>query len=233
MSAEPPAGAVAPKVFVSYTHDSPRHTQQVLDFATFLRGHGVDAVLDRWSNDARRDWYSWAIGEMTGADYVIAVASKKYRATADGLGPGDEHKGAQSEAALLRELVHGDRGRWLPKILPVVLFGHDVDEIPLFLQPNTANHYVVTALTLPGADELLRVIFGRPAHVRPALAQRPSLPPLSGGTTTEGTTEDTAAPQPQPAAESHERRGSVHNVVTGTVVGSVIQAGDIHGDVHF
>lgn len=41
----------------------------------------------------------------------------------------------QSEAALLRELVYGDRAMWLPKILSVILPGHGIDQIPLFLQP--------------------------------------------------------------------------------------------------
>jgi hypothetical protein len=36
-----------PRVFVSYTHDSEAHKQLVLEFATFLRGHGIDAELDQ------------------------------------------------------------------------------------------------------------------------------------------------------------------------------------------
>jgi hypothetical protein len=66
---------VAPKVFVSYVHESERHQADVLAFATFLRGQGVDATLDLWSAAARHDWYAWAIKEMTEATYVIVVAS--------------------------------------------------------------------------------------------------------------------------------------------------------------
>lgn len=163
----------APKVFVSYAHDDTAHKCQVLDFATFLRRQGVEAVLDTWAADVRQDWYAWAIREMTEADHVIVVASPKYREMGDGLGPAELHRGLQSEAALLREHVHTDRLRWLPKVLPVLLPGHDVSEIPLFLQPATATRYRVTSCTPEGAEELLRVLLGQPVAVPPVSAHRP------------------------------------------------------------
>lgn len=161
-----------PRVFVSYAHESPEHEDQVLRFASFLRDQGIEAVLDTWFAGDRRDWYAWAIKEMTGADYVIVIASRRYRRVGDGSGPVDLHQGVQSEAALLRDLVYGDRGHWLPKVLPVILDGHDRDEIPLFLQPNTASRFEVRALTVAGATELLRVIVRQPARIPPPVAAR-------------------------------------------------------------
>ena len=37
-----------PKVFISYSHDSPEHKQWVLELGTKLVQNGVDVVLDRW-----------------------------------------------------------------------------------------------------------------------------------------------------------------------------------------
>jgi SEFIR domain len=37
-------GAV--KVFISYSHDTPEHSQRVLQLANALRAHGVDVALD-------------------------------------------------------------------------------------------------------------------------------------------------------------------------------------------
>lgn len=164
----------APKVFVSYAHDDTAHKCQVLDFATFLRQHGVEAVLDTWAADVRQDWYAWAIKEMTEADYVIVVASPRYRELGDGMGPAELHKGIQSEAALLREHVYADRTRWLPKVLPVLLPGHDLSEIPLFLQPSTASRYHVRSCTPEGAEELLRVILRHPVVAPPVSPHRPT-----------------------------------------------------------
>lgn len=206
----------AVKVFVSYAHESAEHKAHVLELATFLRGVGIEAVLDTWASDVRRDWSAWAVGEMTAADFVLVVASAEYRRAGDGNGPAAANLGVQSEAALLRELVHGNRSAWVPKILPVVLPGHEVDQIPLFLQPHTATHFLVPAVTMAGMDELLRVILGQPGHLPPEVSShRPFLPPLSGG-----------APAEPPAERD------VVNRITGTVNGKVIQAHTIHGDIH-
>jgi hypothetical protein len=182
MPTDPPAAGPAPKVFVSYAHDSPEHRDQVRAFASFLRGQGVEAVLDTWAAAGqRRDWSSWAIKEMTGADFVVVIASHAYRLVGDGCGPPGIHRGAQSEAALLRDLVHGDRDHWLPKILPVLLAGHGIDEIPLFLQPHTASRYPVPTLTANAAADLLEVIRRQPEQVAPPVAtQPPELPSPPG-----------------------------------------------------
>ncbi len=135
-------------------------------------------MLDIWFTGTRQDWYAWAIREMTSVDYVLVIASPRYRQVGDGASPANVHKGVQSEAALLRDLVFGDRDRWLPKILPVVFEGHHVDDIPLFLQPHTATHYKLGAFTVEDAAALLRVIQRR--NVRPGPPDgnrdRPSAP---------------------------------------------------------
>jgi hypothetical protein len=194
-----------PKVFVSYAHESDGHKALVLEFATFLRDAGVAVVLDRWSADVRQDWYSWAIREMTAADFVVVVASERYRLTGDGNGPSTEHRGVASEAALLRELVYGDRAAWLPKVLPVVLPGHVLGQIPLFLQPHTASRYHVTSFDPAGAEELLGVIFGQPVVV----TERPPVPPETAST------------------------ARVVNQINGTVHGKIIQVDTINGNVTF
>lgn len=215
--------AGAPKVFVSYAHGSDEQMTQVLAFATFLRNTGIEAVLDLWAADARQDWYSWAIREMTGADFVLVVASGRYRRWGDGSGPNTEHRGIQSEAALLRELVYADRAAWLPKILPVVLPGQRVDQIPLFLQPTTASHYVVTSFTTTGAEELLRVVLRQPGHVPPEVRkERPVLPPRSGGS---------GEPAPDQPAHTGHQPGQVVYQINGSVIGKVVQAEHIHGNV--
>ena len=168
------------KAFVSYAHESAEHKNQVLALATLLRQNGVEAVLDVWAAEARIDWYAWAIKEMTEADYIVVVASEKYLRVADGT-PSPEHRGVQSEAALLRDLVWDDRGIWLPKILPVLLPGRQIKEIPRFLQPSTATRYEVNAFTQQGIEDLLRVILGQPSHIAPPVGEPPVLPARSDG----------------------------------------------------
>ncbi|MGX7829684.1 toll/interleukin-1 receptor domain-containing protein [Actinokineospora sp. 24-640] len=167
-----------PTVFVSYTHQTPQHKQLVLEFARTLQQLGIDTTLDRWTTGIRKDWYPWMIETVTRSDYILAIASSAYRRIGDGA-LGRRHRGTQSEAALLRELVYSDRRRWLPKILPVVLPDHTVDQIPLFLQPRAMDNFVIKDLTQAGMEDLLRVLTQQPKHLPPALGTLPALPPLT------------------------------------------------------
>jgi len=166
-------------VFVSYTHDSDDHKALVLEFATFMRACGIDADLDQWFTDRRRDWYTWMIDLAKRADFIIVVASPVYRQVGDGEVSSHENRGSQSEASLLREMLHRDRDTWVPKLLPVILPGGAPDDIPLFLQPYTADHYQVTEFTEMGALALLRVLTAQPERLRPPLGRMPVLPPGS------------------------------------------------------
>ncbi|MEU0536416.1 toll/interleukin-1 receptor domain-containing protein [Amycolatopsis tolypomycina] len=165
------------RVFVSYTHDSPEHREHVLALSDFLVRHGLDVTLDQWQPVARQDWYTWAIAGIETADHVIVVASARYREVADGYASAESNRGLQSEAALLREKLHSDRPAWTRKILPVVLPGHTPAEIPAFLQPQTADHYLVTGFTVAGCEPLLRVLTGQAPYVKPAPGRVPVLPP--------------------------------------------------------
>ncbi|WP_026423733.1 SEFIR domain-containing protein [Actinokineospora inagensis] len=197
-----------PRVFLSYTHDSPEHRDEVRYFAERLVESGVDVCLDQWHLGGRQDWYVWALAEIPAADFVLVVGSPRYRIAGDGQAAAEDNRGLQAEAAILRDLLQHDRGVWTGKILPVLLPGHEPDEIPLFLQPLGADHYRV-GYDAEGMEDLLRVLLGQPPYIRPELGRRPVLPARSTPRVGE--------------------RGRVYNSIRGTVNGTVIQAG---GDVH-
>jgi hypothetical protein len=208
----------SPKVFISYAHESEAHREQVLALATFLRETGIDTTLDVWSADTRRDWYSWAIQEMTAADFVLVVASAQYRSTGDGAIT--KHRGVQSEAALLRELLYSDRLTWLPKILPVILPGHTVAQVPLFLQPHTASHFPVTSFDTTGAALLLQVLLHRSTDEMPEVPaeQEPGIPPVP----------DAELETPS----EHAAPARLINQINGTIIGGkIIQTDSITGNI--
>lgn len=167
----------SPKVFVSYAHDSEDHKRDVLTLAALLMKCGVDVELDQWVVGRRQDWSAWAIQHMIQSDYVLVVASPHYRRVGDGQLLTGVNRGVQSETAVLRDLLHSDRATWLPKLLPVVLPGRNIDEIPVFLQPYSADHYQITKLTMSGIEDLLRTITQQPSQIRPPLGKVPVLEP--------------------------------------------------------
>lgn len=148
-----------PRVFITYTHDSADHKKDVRVLCGLLTDAGIRVTLDQGEpSNIRRDWSQWMTTGISRADYVIAIASKAYRSV--GLGEfGDRvHGGAQAEYHLLMTLLRENRDTWLRRILPVVLPGHELAEIPVGFQPYDADHYIVNRLDAGGVAELLRVI---------------------------------------------------------------------------
>jgi hypothetical protein len=58
--------------------------------------------------------------------------------------------------------------------------GHDVEEIPRFLQPHTTTHYRFS-FAPGGADDLLRTLTGRAAHPEPPIGEPWAPPPDDAG----------------------------------------------------
>jgi hypothetical protein len=166
-----PEGAepdTCPRVFVTYSHDSEEHKSLVREFCTVLRRDaGVDVHLDQWDDDGRVDWSLWAMEQIREADFILAIASPAYRVRAEGLAPADEGRGAQFEAALLRDGLTRDLVEQTGRILPVVLPGRSVKEIPSFLRPYSTTHYLVDELTVAGVEGLLAALNNVAKHPKP------------------------------------------------------------------
>jgi hypothetical protein len=144
-----------PRVWICYAHDPPEHKVQVEEFAKFLRQQiGVDVHLDAWYLEKRLDWAQWAINQLDEADFVLVMASPKFRERADGRGSPTDGRGSRFEAAMMREKMTANQSLWIGRILPIVLPGRSVDEIPDFLFPHSATYYKIPEFTLNGVAEL-------------------------------------------------------------------------------
>lgn len=152
-----------PRVFISYAHEDPEHKAQAHHFGDLLLRCGIDAHMDQWEAPKRKDWHLWAIRQIKAADFVLILASPTCKAVGDGAGEPNRNRGMESETAILRELLQQDREQWGPKLLPVVLPGESVENLPLYLQPRTMDHYEVEELTEEGIEDLLRALTERRA----------------------------------------------------------------------
>jgi len=211
----------SPYVFISYSNDSPEHRDQVLAFATLLRTRfAVDAHLDRWYEDTRRDWPQWAVDQLGKAAFVLAIASPSFRERADGRTGPDDGRGARFEGAIMRSKLTRDHADWTRRILPVVLPGFSVDDIPDFLMPYSASHFIVPELTPAGIADLVRTLTGQPRHPMPELGSSPVPPPADTGTSTS---------RPN-AAPTVQRTNKIKNSKIGTIVmGDSYHIGEANG----
>lgn len=68
----------SPKVFVSYSYDSPDHKSWVGNFASKIREYGIDVTYDRWEILAGDDLPAFMERQLLSADFVIVVCTKTY-----------------------------------------------------------------------------------------------------------------------------------------------------------
>jgi hypothetical protein len=162
----------APRVFITYAHDSPEHKALVLQFAKFLRVDiGLDVHLDSWYDTRRRDWSAWAVEQLTVADFILVIASPDYRRRADGTSPTDEGRGAQFEAAMLRDNLTRNLRRETERILPVLLPGRSVEDVPVFLNAYSTSRFHIHEFTEAGVADLMAAITGDGEHPMPQRGQ--------------------------------------------------------------
>ncbi|HEV2964908.1 MAG TPA: toll/interleukin-1 receptor domain-containing protein, partial [Candidatus Angelobacter sp.] len=65
----------APKVFISYSHDSSEHQDRVRQLADRLRCDGIDACIDQYTPAPPQGWPMWTEEQIRTADYVLLVCS--------------------------------------------------------------------------------------------------------------------------------------------------------------
>jgi TIR domain len=74
----------APRVFISYSHDSCAHEDRVRALADRLREEGVDAVLDQHNTAPPGGWPMWTDREIERADFVVLVCTDVYQRRVEG-----------------------------------------------------------------------------------------------------------------------------------------------------
>ena len=180
------AAIVPLRVFISYAHDDAAHEERVREFWFFLRANGIDARLDLQGLEERRDWAEWITHEVRDADRVLVIASPEYRRRAEGDAGPSEGRGVQWESRLIRDRFYADQQAGWQQFIPVVLPGCSANDIPSWLAPTSATHYVVSDYTVAGAESLLRVLTRQPQEVEHQLGAAPRLPSRSGELATMG-----------------------------------------------
>jgi len=65
-----------PKVFISYSHDSPAHAAKVLALSNRLRGNGIDAVVDQYEPFPPRGWIEWMKHQVRDAQFILVVCTE-------------------------------------------------------------------------------------------------------------------------------------------------------------
>lgn len=159
---------ITPRVFVSYSHDSELHREDVLQLALKLRESGIDASIDRFVAAPPQGWPRWMMNEIDSASFVLLICTDTYRRRFEGREAPGKGQGATLEGLLATQHIYNS-STVNHKFIPILLAGHESEVVPVVLQP-------YTRYKLPRQwDELLRHLTDQPEIVAPPLGTRPVL----------------------------------------------------------
>ena len=115
-----------PKVFISYSHDSPDHRQWVSELSAKLRHNGVDAILDQWDLSLGDDLTLFMERGIRDSDRVLVICTDSYvsKANAGEGGVGYER------LIVTAQLVHN---LGTDKFIPVIRQASGEEKTPTFL----------------------------------------------------------------------------------------------------
>ncbi|HEY0428624.1 MAG TPA: toll/interleukin-1 receptor domain-containing protein [Pyrinomonadaceae bacterium] len=160
----------APKVFISYSHDSPTHKQWVADLATRLREAGVDVQLDQWDLRYGHDVTRFMEDGLAKSSRVLVVCTDNYIRKADE----GESSGVGYERLIITSELVIDLGT--DKFIPIVRNVSGKRKAPRFLVTRLSIDFSNDADFEKNYEELLRELHGTPALIKPPLGPNPFEP---------------------------------------------------------
>ena len=157
---------MAPKAFISYSHDTAAHKEWILKLGKDLREAGVDVALDQWDLVPGQDVSLFMQKNIAEADRVIMVCSSSYVAKSDkGIG------GVGYERLIVTaEVVQAIDTK---KFIPIIRGANPNRKLPTFLGPRLYIDFENDEVYQTKLVELAREIHGAPAIPKPPLG--PSL----------------------------------------------------------
>ncbi|HTC48453.1 MAG TPA: SEFIR domain-containing protein [Candidatus Aquilonibacter sp.] len=160
-----------PRVFTSYSHDSPEHEAGVLALSDRLRDDGVDAILDQYESAPAEGWPFWMDHQIRDADFVLVVCSETYLRKIEDREEPRKGQGVVWELNTIFNHLYSAK-LVSTKFIPVLLESASSDYIPLPLRGFT--HYRVG--TEPDYNKLYRRLTNQPLVSKRPLGKLKRLP---------------------------------------------------------
>src|SRR5215831_3427087 len=95
-----------PKVFISYSQESPEHEDRVLAFSNRLRADGIDCILDQYEISPPEGWPRWMDRQIQIADFVLLICTPTYFRRVMGQEESGIGHGVLWESALIYQYIY-------------------------------------------------------------------------------------------------------------------------------
>jgi SEFIR domain-containing protein len=159
------------RVFISYSHDSQAHADEVFALANRLRADGIDCSVDQYEESPPEGWPQWMDRQIRESQFVLVVCSEFYFNKLHGKVKPDEGHGVKWEGKLVYQHLYNEAAN--SKFIPVLLANGKPEHIPTPLQG--ATHYRPSQKS--DFDRLYWRLRGVPLKQKPALGKLKPLPP--------------------------------------------------------
>ena len=155
-----------PKVFISYSHDSPEHKRWVSELAARLRHNGIDAILDQWDLGLGDDITRFMERGIVDANRVLVICTDKYvsKANADEGGVGYERMIVNAE--LVQNLG-------TDKFIPIIRQASGKEKTPTFLGTRVYADFTNDSQFDAECEKLIRELHEIPIVEKPPLGKNP------------------------------------------------------------
>jgi len=164
----------APRLFISYSHDSREHEDRVRALADRLREDGIDAVIDQYDTTPPAGWPMWMDREIRKADFIALACTETYLRRVEGQESPGKGRGVLWEAKLIYSYLY-EEDTLEQRFIPVLFQDGTPSCIPRPLRELT--HYRVDAEE--GYEAFYRHLTRQPTHVKPTLGKLKAFPAIA------------------------------------------------------
>ena len=155
-----------PKVFVSYSHDSPAHKQWVSELSAQLRHNGVDTVLDQWDLHPGDDITRFMEVGVKSSDRVLVICTDSYLRKASAGEGGVGYERLIVTAQLVQDLGTN-------KFIPIIRQASGKENMPVFLGPRLGIDFRDESKFDEKIKDLLHELHQVPKVQKPPLGKNP------------------------------------------------------------
>ena len=155
-----------PKVFISYSHDSPEHKRWVSELAARLRHNGIDAILDQWDLGPGDDITLFMETGLRDSDRVLVICTDTYVSKANAGEGGVGYERMIVTAQLIQNLGTN-------KFIPVIRQASGEEKTPIFLATRMYIDLRDESQFEAEFDKLLHELHQEPIIQKPPLGKNP------------------------------------------------------------
>ena len=116
-----------PKVFISYSHDSPEHMQWVSELATRLRRNGIGVIFDQWDIGLGSDITQFMQRGIVDSDSVLVICTDNYVSKANSVEGGVGYEQMVISTQIVKNLG-------TDKFIPIIRKVSGPEKLPAFLR---------------------------------------------------------------------------------------------------